>query len=149
MDWKIDEYINENTAFPDISGQTEVTVDFENNKFINSLGISEWIKWISAANSSRIVLLNVSSSFMHQAATVASMITENCAIKSFKVPIYSETAQQEKEILLQLDSDVDFDSQGDFLIKKDMNFDDVDDWEVDVVNDQYFDLIRHQLEVQH
>ncbi len=146
MSYQIPQTINESIAFPILDEeQKSVVIDFSRHLYMNSNGIAAWIKWVNECGAKKITLINVSVQFLSQVAMISSLVTDNCEIESFKVPLYSEELQEEKELLVSI-NDVEDDGSGNLNLLFDYATDErASDWEIDVNPESYFEVIISQL----
>ena len=145
MQVKVPESIDESVEFPELTGAEEVTIDFSQHQYLNSVGIVKWIKWLQDCGASNILLENVSVQFMTQISMISALLSEACEIKSFKMPIYSEELGEEKDLLVKIEQvslDQDDNVKFDFSWKED---DEASDWVLDVSPTTYFEVIVRQL----
>lgn len=82
-----------------------VRIDFEKVKSINSIGIRNWISWISSNPGVKFVFINCPVCVVEQINNVKGFAPAGTIIESFFVPYYSEETGEEKHELYVLDKD--------------------------------------------
>ncbi len=105
-------YLDENTVFPEIinSPKAMIVIDLGGIKYINSLGVRAWIKWISGNQKATFVFENCPTVIITACNMFSIFFPKNSTVKSFFVPFYSESSGEERSVLLKYG--VDFDEKG-------------------------------------
>jgi len=94
----IDEDANLESLQP--TTENEIVIDFGNVTAINSCGIREWIKWLKLMpKEKKVTYVNCPKIIVDQANMVSGFIPDNGSIKSFFVPYYCESTDNEKMVL--------------------------------------------------
>lgn len=139
--------IDEDVEFPAIEAgkyQT-ITLDLKGVKAINSVGIREWLNWIRPlAEKSKFVLENCPKAMVFQFNMVEGFLPPQSTVASFFVPFYSESADQEENVLFRVGQEVTA-SGGAIKINYDAkaaNLGGVDDMEMDVTEGKYFQFLK-------
>jgi hypothetical protein len=82
-----------------------VKIDFAKVTSINSIGIRNWISWVSSSPGISFTFLNCPVCVVEQINNVKGFIPENSVIESFFVPYYSEHTGEEKHELYKINKD--------------------------------------------
>ena len=95
--------INEKTDFKSnsIENAEIVKIFFQNVKYINSLGVREWVKWINTNQNSKIRLYECPRSIIDQVNMFSGFFPSNALVLSFYVPYHSEQTDETKNILFR------------------------------------------------
>lgn len=139
--------IDEDVVFPEIAAgkYTKITLDLQNIKSINSVGIREWLNWITPlAQSADFVLENAPKAMVFQFNMVEGFLPPRAQVRSFYVPFYSEAADQEENVLFRVGHEV-FIKNGDVQMDYDPKAakpGGVDDMEMDVTQAKYFQFLK-------
>ena len=94
--------IDEDASFAgsEIGAVSQITLDLQEVKAINSCGIREWINWIRTANEgAQITFKNCPKIIVDQINMVAGFLPEKAKVQSFYVPYYCESSGNEKMVL--------------------------------------------------
>ena len=130
-------------SFPqELMGLSEsdfIQINLEGVKMINSLGIREWIKFITQLKASRIELVKCPKIFIDQVNMVQGFITPSCKVVSFYVPYFNEDESVEKSVLFS--EGVDF-GQDYLNIKPQIEAEDGMILEIDVIEQKYFKFLK-------
>lgn len=139
--------IDEDVEFPAVEAgkfQT-ITLDLKNVKAINSVGIREWLNWIRPlAEKSDFVLENCPKAMVFQFNMVEGFLPPRAKVSSFFVPFYSESADQEENVLFKVGQEVKADG-GNIALNYDpkaAKLGGVDDMEMDVTEAKYFQFLK-------
>ncbi len=139
--------IDEDVEFPVVEGgkfQT-ITLDLKGVKAINSVGIREWLNWIRPlAETAQFILENCPKAMVFQFNMVEGFLPPQSRVASFYVPFYSESADQEENVLFKVGQEVTA-IGGNIAINYDpkaANLGGVDDMEMDVTEGKYFQFLR-------
>ncbi len=102
-------YIDENTTFPDINSSSKETIeiDLAGIKYMNSLGVRGWIKWINGNQKANFVFENCTTVVIANCNMLSVFFPKKSKVKSFFVPYYCESSGEEKNILLRYGVDYD------------------------------------------
>ena len=139
--------IDEDVEFPTVEPgkYQQITLDLKGIKAINSVGIREWLNWIRPlADGSKFVLENCPKAMVFQFNMVEGFLPPGARVSSFFVPFYSESADQEENVLFQVGKEVTADG-GNISIKYDpkaVQLGGVDDMEMDVTEGKYFQFLK-------
>lgn len=103
----IDEFANFGTI---PSGEiSQIYVDFENVKYINSTGIKNWILWIKEIQTkkkdSEIFFSNCPGPIVDQMNVVKNFLPAGTVVKSFFVPFFCEICNLSNVYLYRLNSE--------------------------------------------
>lgn len=132
--------IDEDADFKDhaVAGFDNVEIDLVQLQSINSCGIREWIKWLSANTSGKIQFHNCPKVIVDQINMVEGFLPKNAEVKSFFVPYFNEEFGSEKNILYRDGSEY----QGN-QVKHPAEVKDGDGnaMEMDVIESKYFKFI--------
>jgi hypothetical protein len=97
--FKFEGKIYENSHFPSLGSiQSDVVIDLEGCKYINSSGVKEWIKWIRAYEGLSFKFQNMPATMVLQANTVADFLPKTYLIESFYVPYFCEDDESRVDI---------------------------------------------------
>ena len=139
--------IDEDVEFPSVEPGKyhQINLDLKGIKAINSVGIREWLNWIRPlADQSKFVLENCPKAMVFQFNMVEGFLPPGSRVSSFFVPFYSESADQEENVLFQVGKEVTNDG-GNISIKYDpkaAQLGGVDDMEMDVTEGKYFQFLK-------
>lgn len=139
--------IDEDVEFPAVEAgkYTTVTLDLKKIKAINSVGIREWLNWIRPlAEKSDFVLENCPKAMVFQFNMVEGFLPARSRVASFFVPFYSESADQEENVLFRVGQEV-IASDGQVALKYDPKAakpGGVEDMEMDVTEAKYFQFLK-------
>ena len=106
---------------------------------VNSSGTREWTRLIAKSQHVNITLIECPKVFIDQVNTVDGFLTQNCAIKSFYVPFFSEVIGKEKNILFETDKAVNKD--GAIAISESIEVDGIN-YAMDVIESKYFLFLK-------
>lgn len=118
---------------------TEVVINLDQVKMINSLGIREWIKFVGQLSQLKVEFIKCPKIFIDQVNMVQGFITANCKIKSFYVPYFNEDSNVEKNILYTYGAEY---GEGFLNVKSSIKGDDGSDLDIDVVEQKYFKFLK-------
>jgi hypothetical protein len=139
--------IDEDVEFPAVEAGKYGTIvlDLKSVKAINSVGIREWLNWIRPlAEKSKFVLENCPKAMVFQFNMVEGFLPPSASVASFFVPFYSESADQEENVLFKVGQEVTVEG-GNLSIKYDAKaakLGGVDDMEMDVTEGKYFQFLK-------
>ena len=135
--------LDEDASFPEIElGREEVEVDMKNVQSVNSVGIRSWLQWIGPlSETTRFVFRDCSKSVVLQMNMVKGFLPKSGAVQSLQVPFYSESRDQEKDVLFVVGRDVSF-RDGEISIHFDTQKLGEGDWEIDVNVNKYFRFLK-------
>lgn len=139
--------IDEDVEFPKVEAGKYglVTLDLKAVKAINSVGIREWLNWIRPlAETSKFVLENCPKAMVFQFNMVEGFLPPKSEVASFYVPFYSESADQEENVLFKVGKEVTANG-GTIAINYDAKaskLGGVDDMEMDVTEAKYFQFLK-------
>jgi hypothetical protein len=139
--------IDEDVEFPSVATgkYSTITLDLKGVKAINSVGIREWLNWIRPlAESSKFVLENCPKAMVFQFNMVEGFLPPKSQVSSFFVPFYSESADQEENVLFHVGKEVTS-TGGNIAINYDpkaAKLGGVDDMEMDVTEGKYFQFLK-------
>ncbi|MCE3010438.1 MAG: hypothetical protein LW875_07485 [Proteobacteria bacterium] len=138
---KISGVIDEDADFVpyDLGGATEVSVDCSGVKGINSCGIREWIKWISAASGKKVIYRQCPKVIVDQINMVQGFLPSSGFVESFFVPYFHEDSGHEKNVLFSLGKE--YTSQGEIKAPQ-VQDDSGNEMEMDVIEAKYFKFLK-------
>lgn len=119
---------------------SDLVINLDQVKMINSLGIREWIKFMNANLSTKIELVMAPKIFIDQVNMVQGFITSNCKIMSFYVPYFNEDNNSEKNVLFSLGKEF---GEGFLNVAGSVKGEDGSDLELDVVEQKYFKFLKN------
>lgn len=134
--------LDEECSFPtsSLSGFKTIIFDFGNVTGINSCGIREWIRWISAhKDTSTMYFRNCPKIIVDQINMVDGFLPSNGRVESFFVPYYSEETDEEKHILFSYG--VEFNDSGIHYPEKILDSKN-QPMEIDVIESKYFRFLQ-------
>jgi hypothetical protein len=122
----------------ELSG-TEIRIDMDKVKMINSCGIREWIRMIEKFGTSvSIEYQNVPQIVIQQMNMIAGFLSKNAKVLTFYAPYFIEDLDQEKQILLNA-SDI----QNGKAPKKTTVVDGTEyELDFDAIEEQYFRFLK-------
>ncbi|MGZ3749045.1 MAG: hypothetical protein ACXWRE_16210, partial [Pseudobdellovibrionaceae bacterium] len=129
----IDEDADFNQA--NLSGAGQIDIEMTGLKSINSCGIREWIKWLSAVPSAKITFKGCPKVIVDQINMVDGFLPANAKVQSFFVPYYNDEAGSEKNVLFRLGEEFTENSVNPPATVKD---NEGNDMEMDVIESKYF-----------
>ncbi|MEK6624565.1 MAG: hypothetical protein AABY86_06340 [Bdellovibrionota bacterium] len=103
---KISGPIDEDFVYDEIlkSPANKYILDLEDVTVLNSCGIREWIKFLSALGTAcQVVYRNCPQMVIYQMGMVKGILCSNATIETFFAPYFDEEADKEVKILLTLD----------------------------------------------
>jgi hypothetical protein len=113
--------IDEDVEFPQVTPpEGELHIDLQNVSSINSVGIREWLNWITPlAEKSKVILMNAPKALVFQFNMVEGFLPKNAKVNSFYVPYFCETCDQEYNVLFNVGKEVEV-SAGQYKINYDV-----------------------------
>lgn len=139
--------IDEDVVFPvvDPKAYTKIVLNLQNVKSINSVGIREWLNWIAPlAQNADFFLDNAPKAVVFQFNMVEGFLPARAQVRSFYVPFYSESKDQEENVLFTVGKEV-FLKDGEIKVDYDPKTakpGGVDDMEMDVTQAKYFQFLK-------
>jgi hypothetical protein len=139
--------IDEDVEFPVVEAgkHPTITLDLKGIKAINSVGIREWLNWIRPlAETSKFILEHCPKAMVFQFNMVEGFLPPQARVNSFFVPFYSESADQEENVLFKVGQEVTA-TGGVIAINYDpkaAQLGGVDDMEMDVTEGKYFQFLK-------
>lgn len=120
---------------------SNVTLDLDNVKSINSCGIREWIKWIKTIpGNSEITYRKCPKVIVDQINMVAGFLPDNASVESFYVPYFSEDSGNEKMVLFQKGKE--FSDNGVDAPEEFTDEETGEELEMDVIESKYFKFLN-------
>lgn len=100
---KIGGVIDEDADFGPHStaGASQLEIDFDSVKSINSCGIREWIKWVGSSGATQVQYKNCPKIIVDQINMVQGFLPAGGQVMSFYVPYFNEDSGEEKSVLLK------------------------------------------------
>lgn len=136
--------IDEEAQFPAVnaSAGSEMVLDLNGVKSINSVGIRTWLGWITPLSEQiKFVFDKVPHAVVLQINMIEGFLPKTATVRSFYTPIYSEEEDEEDQILLTVGSDI-IPGPGGAELKVDLQaLKGGSDWELDVVEKTYFKFL--------
>lgn len=121
-----------------LAAASDVIVNCDGIKSINSCGIRDWINWISAAKGS-VVYDNCPKIIVDQVNMVQGFLPPGGKVSSFYVPYYSEDSDEEKVVLFR--EGKEFTAQGE-LQAPSVTDSKGAEMEMDVIEAKYFKFLK-------
>jgi hypothetical protein len=121
-----------------LAGASEVVVNCDGIKSINSCGIREWINWISTAKGA-VVYDRCPKIIVDQVNMVQGFLPLSGKVSSFYVPYYSEESNEEKVVLFR--EGQEFTAEGD-LQPPSVTDSKGSEMEMDVIEAKYFKFLK-------
>ena len=118
----------------------DMVINLDQVKMINSLGIREWIKFMTAISAAKIDFINCPKIFIDQVNMVQGFITPNCKITSFYVPYFNEDSNAEKNVLYSQGKEF---GEGFLNVAGSVKGEDGSDLDLDVVEQKYFKFLKN------
>lgn len=122
-----------------IAGSPVIEVQMGGIKSINSCGIREWIKWMSAATGAQVVWHECPKVIVDQINMVDGFLPANAKVASFYVPYYNDDAGSEKSILFRDGTEY---KEGSLTPPTSVKDDDGNVMDMDVIESKYFKFIK-------
>lgn len=116
-----------------------VEINLNNVKMINSLGIREWIKFVSSIQSKDVSISYCPKIFIDQVNMVQGFLPNQFKIKSFYVPYFNVDDDLEKNVLYV--SGKDF-GEGFLNIQSTVNHETGAVLDIDVMEQKYFKFLK-------
>lgn len=123
----------------ELQGAQEVQIDMDDIKSINSCGIREWIKWISANSTAKVVYAKCPKVIVDQMNMVDGFLPSFAKVESFYVPYYNEDSGAEKNILFRYG--VEF-KEGQVQPPAEVKDESGNAMEMDIIESKYFKFIK-------
>lgn len=107
--FKFNEPITERNSFPALAIEekhTEVHVEFSERTYFNSVGIRDWMKWLSPIKKNhlvKLILFNCPTSIINQINLISDFLPSNAVVSSFFVQFINTEGTETKAILLKKD----------------------------------------------
>ncbi|MCB0384922.1 MAG: hypothetical protein KDD43_05985 [Bdellovibrionales bacterium] len=96
----------------EVANLTDLTLDFENMTFINSVGVKSWLDWIKALPENLTVhFVNCTPLIVNQLNQVIGFIPPKGIIESFFIPYICDECGNEDRVLAKKDVDFDWPAQ--------------------------------------
>ncbi|HEY8269744.1 MAG TPA: hypothetical protein VIG33_02570 [Pseudobdellovibrionaceae bacterium] len=133
----IDEDADFNQA--NLAGAGNIEIEMSGLKSINSCGIREWIKWLSAVPTAKITFNGCPKVIVDQINMVDGFLPANAKVQSFYVPYYNDESGSEKNVLFSLGKEFTENSVNPPASVKD-NEGNV--MEMDIIESKYFKFIK-------
>ncbi len=118
----------------------DMVINMDQVKMINSLGIREWIKFMSSVAATKIEFVKCPKIFIDQVNMVQGFITPNCKITSFYVPYFNEDSNVEKNVLYSFGKEF---GDGFLNVAGSTKGDDGSELDLDVVEQKYFKFLKN------
>ncbi len=122
-----------------LQGAQEVQIDLDAIKSINSCGIREWIKWIGANSTAKVVYAKCPKVIVDQMNMVDGFLPAFAKVESFYVPYYHEDSGSEKNILFRYG--VEF-KEGQIQPPTEVKDESGNPMEMDIIESKYFKFIK-------
>lgn len=122
-----------------LSGAQEIYIDMDAIKSINSCGIREWIKWIGAGSSAKVVYAKCPKVIVDQMNMVDGFLPSYAQVESFYVPYYNEDSGSEKNILFRYGVEY---KEGQVQPPSQVKDDAGAAMEMDIIENKYFKFIK-------
>ena len=107
--FKFDQPITERNSFPVLNIEekhTEIQVYFTEKTYFNSVGIRDWMKWLSPIKKNhlvKLILFNCPTSIINQINLISDFLPTNAIVSSFFVQFINPENTETKAILLKKD----------------------------------------------
>jgi hypothetical protein len=135
--------IDEDASFAgsDLSNVSDITLDLQEVKAINSCGIREWINWIRTAPAgAQITFENCPKIIVDQINMVAGFLPEKAKVRSFYVPYYCDSSGNEKMVLFREGQEF---KGSDIFAPEEVKDDETGEFmEMDVIEAKYFKFLN-------
>jgi hypothetical protein len=122
-----------------LNGAQEIQIDMDGIKSINSCGIREWIKWIGAGSSAKVVYSKCPKVIVDQMNMVDGFLPPYAKVESFYVPYYNEDSGSEKNILFRYGVEY---KEGQVQPPSDVKDEGGNAMEMDIIESKYFKFIK-------
>ncbi|MFP5519522.1 MAG: hypothetical protein ACLGGX_06435 [Bdellovibrionia bacterium] len=123
-----------------LAGHSEVDMNLQNLKSINSCGIREWIKWLSGLQVGTIQLQNCPKIIVDQINMVDGFLPPQAKVLSFYVPYYNDDSGSEMNVLFRYGQEY---SDGKLTPPESVKDEDGNELEMDVIQAKYFKFISN------
>ena len=133
----IDEDVDLNQI--NLAGHSQIEIDLEGLRSINSCGIREWIKWLSAVPQTQLSFSHCPKVIVDQINMVDGFLPTNGKVNSFYVPYYNDDSGSEKNVLFRYGNEF---SEGNLNPPAAVKDEDGNDMEMDVIEAKYFKFIK-------
>ena len=121
-----------------LAGLSQMELDLNSIKSINSCGIREWIKWLGTNSTAKMTYINCPKIIVDQINMVDGFLPKNAQVLSFYVPYYNDQSGTEKNILFKLGNE--FSEKG--VKPPEKVLDDAgQEMEMDVIETKYFKFL--------
>lgn len=122
-----------------IAGNSEIELNLQNLKSINSCGIREWIQWMGTAGSAKITFSLCPKVIVDQINMVDGFLPANGKVASFYVPYYNDDSGSEKNVLFTYGTEF---SESSVNPPKDIKDEEGNPMEMDVIEAKYFKFLK-------
>lgn len=126
-------------AQANLSGAGQIEIEMAGLKSINSCGIREWIKWLSAVPTANITFSGCPKVIVDQINMVEGFLPANAKVLSFFVPYYNDDAGSEKNVLFKLGAEF---TESTVNPPSEVKDEEGNVMEMDVIESKYFKFIR-------
>lgn len=108
---------------------------------LNSVGTRIWCRWLGEANEkfSEIIIEEAPMLFVKAFGQIQGALTKKCKVGSLKVPYYSDSLGENKNVTVRLGEHYSFD--GPYALPK-VNDSLGQPMEIDVIEDSYFSFLK-------
>ncbi len=145
---KISGFISESCALfkTDFKQFKQVTIDFTDTTFINSLGIRYWIEWVNSNKlgaDTKVKLAACVPSMVSQFNMIKGFLARNCEVVSIYVDYFSEGSDNNQRVLLKKGEDFEAEKEnkpGWVKIKESIKVGS-EEFTLDTIKEKYFSFL--------
>jgi hypothetical protein len=126
----------------ELSAKKRYTLELQNFKAINSMGIRSFVEWMKSFSGIPLNLVSCPKFFVDQINMIVGLLPPHARIESFYVPYYSENQDEEQSVLYRLGTEYYLEGDQVKLSHPQIVADSKGEaMEVDVIPDRYFKFL--------
>lgn len=134
--------LREDSIMPELTeGGSKLIIDLDLVTGLNSVGTRIWCRWLTEANEkfSEIIIEEAPMLFVKAFGQIQGALTKNCKVGSLKIPYYSDSLGENKNVTVRLGEHYSFDGPYALPEVKDSLGQPM---EIDVIEDSYFSFLK-------
>lgn len=134
--------LREDSIMPELTeGGSKMVVDLDLVTGLNSVGTRIWCRWLADVNEkfSEIIIEEAPMLFVKAFGQIQGALTKNCKVGSLKIPYYSDSLGETKNVTVRLGEHYSFD--GPYALPE-VNDSVGQPMEIDVIEEAYFAFLK-------
>lgn len=134
--------LREDSLLPELPDKgNKIVVNLDLVTGLNSVGTRLWCRWIGEAQNrfGEIIIEEAPMLFVKAFGQIQGALTKNCKVASLKVPFYSDSLGENKNVTIKLGEHYSYDGPFKMPEVKDSLGQPM---EIDVIEDAYFSFLR-------